>query len=105
MERKEKWQILGLSAAIIAGGAYLGHHYYEKKRPHILLNHLKKRFRNQGKIETSWINCTPIKTHEFGEYHVGYNGGLMIQETDGPHYYEFFVDKHTGELIELNEKK
>ncbi|EKU27868.1 hypothetical protein [Catellicoccus marimammalium] len=105
MEKKEFIGLTLLSSAVVAGGAYLGHRYYEKNRPHWLLNRLKKELSQYGTIENSWINCTPVTTKDFGEVHTGYHGGIALKEENQPlTYYEFFIDKKTGELIEFTTK-
>ena len=93
---------LALTAAGLSGLAYYRHQ--EKERPHRLLEQLKERLNSRGRCESAWINYTPHKTKQYGETHVGYDGGITIMENNRPVYYEFFIDKKTGETIKLEQK-
>lgn len=89
----------------ISGGAIIAYRQYEKNRPHRLLEQLKHRLATRGQCRDAWINYTPHHTTHFGETHFGYDGGLTLIEHGTPVYYEFFIDKKTGETIQLERKE
>lgn len=102
-ETKQQLSLLVTISAIGLGG-YALYRQHEKERPHRLLEQLKERLSTRGRCENAWINYTPHKTRHYGETHIGYDGGITIMEHDRPVYYEFFIDKKTGETIKLEQK-
>ena len=101
---KKRIVLTTLATGAIGGVGILLYRQYEKDRPHRLLEQLKQRLASRGHCDNAWINYTPHHTTHFGETHFGYDGGLTLIENNQPVYYEFFIDKRTGETIQLERK-
>lgn len=106
MNKKQKRCLiiaLGSVAATGIAGICI-HQHNEHTLPQRLLEALKERLSDLGRCDNAWINYEAHKTKLYGETHIGYDGGITIIENDRPVYYEFFIDKNTGETIQLKQK-
>ncbi|QDP40911.1 PepSY domain-containing protein [Radiobacillus deserti] len=101
-----KWSRLLVAAGI---GALVGYVVREQVNtttsysPEKALNSAKEAFRKEGPISGSWIYMKPKELVKNGLTYSVYHGGITrtIEGQDKP--FEFYVDAHTGTIVEVAE--
>lgn len=88
--------------AFIAG--FLASKSYEENKSldsETILNQTKDMFKEEGPIEGSWIEVTPVpyKKHAFKTE--AYFGGISRKENGTIVQYEFIADAYTGSILDL----
>ncbi|UFT98144.1 PepSY domain-containing protein [Radiobacillus kanasensis] len=101
-----KWSRLLVAAGI---GALVGYVVKEQVNtttsysPEKALNSAKEAFRKEGPISGSWIYMKTKELVKNGLTYTVYHGGITrtVEGEDTP--FEFYVDAHTGTIVEVAE--
>jgi predicted small secreted protein len=63
---------------------------------------VKQAFKQNGSIDGSWIHTTTKILQKHGMAFEGFNGGISRTVDHEQEHYEFFIDRKSGAILELN---
>ncbi|MEE6130674.1 PepSY domain-containing protein [Priestia flexa] len=96
-----KYTQLITGIAVGFASAYL----YQKKKSSLssmeALQIAKQAFKQNGPINGSWIQTTTKVINRYGLAFEGYSGGITRSVDGSREQYEFFIDKSSGNIIDL----
>jgi predicted small secreted protein len=63
---------------------------------------VKQAFKQNGTIDGSWIHTTTKILQKHGMVFEGFNGGIIRTINNEQEHFEFFIDRKSGAILELN---
>ncbi|HWO96349.1 MAG TPA: peptidase [Bacillus sp. (in: firmicutes)] len=66
------------------------------------LHIVKQAFKQNGTIDGSWIHTTTKILQKHGMVFEGFNGGIVRTINNEQEHFEFFIDRKSGAILELN---
>lgn len=102
----EDYEFVGIILGTIAafGLGFALHAILSEKKlinPNKVLEEVKNVFKEDGPIEGSWIEMTPVPWDRYSYHTDVYYGGITRVEDGERVQYEFIVDAHKGTLMNL----
>ncbi|GAA5416389.1 hypothetical protein Pryu01_01423 [Paraliobacillus ryukyuensis] len=72
-------------------------------KPENALKLAKEAFKQEGPVSGSWIYMKPEEVSKNNLTYMVYRGGITRTIDELNKQYEFYVDAHTGSIIDVNE--